>query len=623
MTEESQTHNPSATARGLAAERYAAAARGRFELLAELGVGASGTVHRARLHGPYGDLPADAEVAIKFLRVDLPADERALARFRSEGEFGRTLRHPNLAAIHGVETVPVAGGEVTFLVMQLVLGTTLRKFLAASTRAVEDLVRRIGADAGAGLAALHQRGFVHRDIKPENLILTPESALKIVDLGLVRPFGHRGRSGSGSSTASGFGLAGSIAYGAPEVLRGERAGPRSDLYSLGVVLFEAATGRHPFADCDTADRMLDAHLNREPPPASHLRPGVSPLLVQVLLDLLQKDPGRRPRDADELRRILLQGEQSEYWRRLEAQEPVRASRRRLLRLRRPAETPFFGRDEELAELDRRAAAARAGRGSVVAITGPLGGGRRRLCDHAMERWLTDTAPPLLLGGEADRELGHAEPFAGALADLLLRGDDRDSPQAEPRAAAAARSLIGLDADDAEALAAVALGQSGEAPEVRADRLATALLRLPSQRRPVVLRVDHADQLDTSGRLVLQRLAAAAPSHHLLVLLTGESAVVDDAERLELGGLAEPDFVAFGRALFRDGAVEDGFLLTAHQTLSGVPGHFLEALEHLGNEGQLRGRPGDYHDLAPRADLRPAPDHLARLARRVRALDDEQ
>ncbi|MBZ0153280.1 MAG: serine/threonine protein kinase, partial [Planctomycetes bacterium] len=300
---------------------------GRFELLDELGRGSSGTVYRARLLADYKSQPAGTEVAIKFLRQELAADERARARLFAEGELGRSLRHDNLATMHGVETVDQLGVQTTFLVMQYVRGTTLRDFLVRSGTPVEDLTRRIGADACRGLWELHRRGLVHRDVKPENLLLTPESQLKIVDLGLARPFGtHGGGSGSGSgsggspgqrASSSGLGVAGSIAYAAPETLRGEPAGPRSDLYSLGIVLFELTTGRHPFADATSPDDMMHAQLHRAPPRPSHLRARVSPFLEQVLLDLLHKQPDERPRDAAELARVLDHGERSEYWRRHE------------------------------------------------------------------------------------------------------------------------------------------------------------------------------------------------------------------------------------------------------------------------------------------------------------------
>ncbi|MBL9077967.1 MAG: protein kinase [Planctomycetes bacterium] len=606
---------------------FAHSLAGHFELLQELGSGSSGTVYRARLQNDYAGQPAGTEVAVKFLRSELVADERAQARLLDEGRLGQQIRHPNVAEIFGVEAIELLGMRTTYLVMQYVRGTTLRDFLSRSGAPVEDLVRRIGADAASGLSALHRRGLVHRDVKPENLILTPDGQLKIVDLGLARPFGAPGGGSGGSSPgrSPGAGPGGTVAYTAPETLRGLPAGPRSDLYSLGVVLYEVATGRHPFADAKGADEMLDAHLHRRPQPPSHVRTRLSPLLEQVLLDLLAKDPDDRPRDAAELARMLGQGEHSDWWRRHEAAAPTLASSRRLLRMRRPAETPFIGRAAELQRLDAQLTQARSGHGGIVAVTGPDGVGRRRLLDEAMQRWLELGEPPLYLGGDADTALGHGEPFASALLDVLLRGDDRNSPHALQRAAVQARAHGAGDEREAEAVAAVAFGTSTEPPEVRADRLARALLTLPRHGRVLVVRVDHAERLDTSGRLVLQRLAAHRHDHHLLLLLAAgvEGVPVETDLRLDLGGLDEAEFLAFGRALFRDGEEPGAFLLGAHQVLSGVPGNLLEALDHLTQEGRLFGRAGDYHGLAADVEPRPAPSHVERFHRRVRSLEPQQ
>ncbi|MBX3463147.1 MAG: protein kinase [Planctomycetes bacterium] len=607
---------------------YAHSVAGRFELLQELGSGSSGTVYHARLLADYAEHPAGTEVAVKFLRRELVADERAHARLLAEGMLGRQLRHPNVAEIYGFETIDLLGMQTTYLVMQYVHGTTLREFLARSGAPVEDLTRRIGADAARGLSALHRRGLVHRDVKPENLILTPDSQLKIVDLGLVRPFGAIGGGSSGGSSpgrSSGLGLAGSVAYAAPEVLRGLPAGPRSDLYSLGVVLYEVTTGRHPFADALTTDEMLDAHLRRRPIPPSHLRTRISPLLEQVLGDLLQKEPDDRLRDAAELARILDQGEHSEYWRRHETRAPALASSRRLLRMRRPAEAPFVGRAHERQRLDAMLTQARGGRGGLVVVTGPDGIGRRRLLDESMQAWLETDEPPLYLGGDADSALGHGEPFARSLLDLLLRGDDRDSPNAMQRAIAGARSQFAADDGEAEALAAVAFGHSTEPPEVRADRLASALLSLPRPGRVLVVRVDHAERLDTSGRLILQRLAGRRHGLPLLLLLAAgvDGAAVEPDLRLDLTGLEEHEFLAFGRTLFRVGEDVDEFLRQAHQVLSGLPGNLLEALDHLVQEGLLAGRAGDYHHLDPATEPRPAPGHVQRFHRRVASLEPQQ
>ncbi|MBK8096643.1 MAG: protein kinase [Planctomycetes bacterium] len=620
MAEESK--NTAEHATGRVAGSLQVGTGGRFDLLGELGSGSSGTVYRARLRQPYAGLPADTEVAVKFLRQDLLADDRARARLQAEGELGQALRHPNVAAIFGVESLEVLGVTLTWLVMELVSGTTLRAFLQHSGPPVEDLTRRIGADAAAGLHALHKRGIVHRDVKPENLILTPAGELKVVDLGLARPFGARGM---GSASSSGGGLAGTVAYAAPEALRGQPTSARSDLYALGVVLFEVATGKHPFAQARTPDEMIHAQMFTAPPRPSHLRPRMSPLLDQMILELLQKDPDRRPRDAADVARTLQHGEHSEWWRKHVQNAPALASGRRLQRMRRPAETPLFGRDAELAALDLLLAKARAGFGQVVCVSGPQGIGRRRLLDEAMARWLPGSADLLYLGGEADAGLGHGEPFASTLIDWLLRGDGRDSPNATARAEARARSDLGLSEADAQALATVAMGHSKEPPEVRADRLASALLLLPRKDRVLVLRVDSADKLDTSGRLALQRLVAALSRRHVLLLLTAGPDGLQHvtAERFDLAGLGEVPFGNFGRALFRDDAVGKPFLEAAWTVLAGNPGNLIEALEHLTQQGQLRGRPGDYHDLADDAEVRPAPGLIGRFEARVARMNDGQ
>ncbi|MEC7725498.1 MAG: hypothetical protein VYD05_08295, partial [Planctomycetota bacterium] len=242
----------------------------------------------------------------------------------------------------------------------------------------------------------------------------------------------------------------------------------------------------------------------------------------------------------------------------------------------------------------------------------------------MLRWLDGDLPPRYLGGDADSNLAHGEPFASTLLDLLLRGDDPDTPNARARAILRAGARFDLEEPAAEALVAVVFGDSAESPEVRADRLARAILTLPSSDRPLVVRVDHADDLDTSGRLVLQQLVAAAPTSHLLLLLAAgpDSDLVAQAQRLELSGLTPSEFANFGRSLFRAPVDQrvDAYLAAATQILSGLPGGLLEALDHLADRGDLLGRVGDYHGLAGDADPAPAPRHIERFRQRVELLD---
>src|SRR5262249_45194774 len=194
---------------------------------------------------------------------------------------------------------------------------------------------------------------------------------------------------------------------------------------------------------------------------------------------------------------------------------------------------------------------------------------------------------LYLGGEADPGLGHGEPFANSVLDWLLRGDGPEAPHAATRAEARAQKELQLAADEAHALIAVATGHAMEPPEGRGSRLPRALLALPKPGRVLVLRVDAADRLDTSAKIVLQRLLQELASRHLLLLLTtGPDGLREQpaVPRLDLHGLDEATFARFGRSLFRAGDVADpvldGALASAHTTFSGNPRHLLDALAQL-------------------------------------------
>ena len=242
---------------------------GRFELIRELGTGRQGTVHLARLREECYRKPKGSLVAIKFLREDLLRNKKALTRFHEEAKIGRKLHHPNIVRIYALETTELLGLPVLYLVMEYLEGSNLRQFLDQKGAAVEALVRRIGREASLGLAALHRNGIVHRDIKPENICLTVHGNTKLMDLG----FAATARQADGRAASSG-GLLGTVRYTAPECLRGLRAMAPADIYSLGVVLFELATGHHPFeeaAQSGNADQLIDAHLHAEVPPPSSTR----------------------------------------------------------------------------------------------------------------------------------------------------------------------------------------------------------------------------------------------------------------------------------------------------------------------------------------------------------------
>jgi serine/threonine-protein kinase len=591
---------------------------GRFELLDELGSGASGTVYRARLRKPLKEVPAGSLVAVKFLRQDLVGDAAAVAQIRHEGRIGLLVRHENVARIYAVGEETVLGLEMVYLVMELVTGRTLRALLLHTGPAVEDFARRIAADAARGLDALHRRGIVHRDLKLDNLALSEAGTLKLMDLGLAR----RG-------TGSRGGFYGSLAYAAPELLRGGTATPPSDLYALGIVLFEVVTGRHPFADQVEGDALIESHLERPPPRPSHFQPRISSFLERVILELLEKEPARRFHSARDLALTLEQGEASRWWRRYERKEPAAASRRRARQLRRYAPTPFFGREGARATLAAALRDATQGRGRALRLVGPDGIGRRRLLDETVEAWLGEREDLVFFGGEGDagatKTLG--APFPQLLLDHYLRGDRPDSPQVRARLRARIHAEGGFDEAETEQLAQLLDGgDPGTSPLVRAGLLARALWRVGGRQRVLVLRVDRPERLDTTGRLVVERLLDDLGERRCLLLLVERADATREPfpdQTLLLEGLSVEDFARFGEALFVPGHGPDPQLLpAAHATLGGSPGNLLEALEDLAQRGRLEGEPGRYFGL--RVDeIAPAEPLLERLRQRVLGFPPDQ
>ncbi|MHC4812489.1 MAG: serine/threonine-protein kinase [Planctomycetota bacterium] len=601
----------------------------RFEVVAELGAGQSGTVYRARVREAHDGLAAGSAVAIKVLRPELRNDPEAQKRLVEEGRLGLSLQSPHLVKIHSADP------EAAALVMELVAGQSLREFLEQSRSAVEELARRIGRDAARGLAALHRLGVVHRDIKPENLALTDAGQVKVMDLGLARRIRRRPQAKGAFS--------GSLSYAAPEVLRGRPATPKSDLYSLGVVLFEVATGRHPFApipgesgdeakteaDAQMAvDDLIHAHIHEPPPRPSHHKPRISALLEQVILDLLAKDPAARPASAAEVAAALEHGERSRYWLRHERSAPTLASRRRLRAMMRPAQVPFVGRRPELAQLNQLLRAAIEGRGAAVQISGPRGIGRRRLLDHFLEPWLARRQDLLFLGSQAEqgRGLQRTTAFSRMVLDWFLGGEQEDSPNAQTRLAARIQAGTELSEQEAQRVAAMACAQDlGTGPEERADLVVRVLLSLASRDQTLVLRIDRAEQLSTTAQLVMARLMDHIKSRRILLLLTSLRPEPPAAGfvTIPLRNLSESEFVALGESLFQRHKAPTELLTRAHTTLAGVPRNLLDALADLRAHGKLAGRAGSYVLAADVREL-PAPGTLLDLLqRRIHELTPDQ
>jgi serine/threonine-protein kinase len=263
--------------------------------LEQLGAGAMGVVYRAH------DEKLDRDVAIKVLRRGLLEDDVARRRIRREARAISRLSHPNIAAIFDFDT----SEGVDFLVMELVPGISLDARLGRDPLTSEAVVD-LGIELAAGLAAAHDRGIVHRDLKPGNIRLLPDQRVKIVDFGLAAFVRMEGVSATTETVSEAMGAVGTLPYMAPEQLRAEAPDHRSDLYSLGVVLFEMATGARPFQG-PSAGALAGEILYRPAPLPRTLRPSIGAGLEAVILRALEKDADARYQSAkaleSDLRRV--------------------------------------------------------------------------------------------------------------------------------------------------------------------------------------------------------------------------------------------------------------------------------------------------------------------------------
>ena len=260
-----------------------------YRIEAELGRGGMGVVYRAfdeRLRRP---------VALKVLAEEIAARADRRVRLLAEARAASPLNHPGIATIYDVGEE----GDQLFLVMELVTGKTLRELLR---QGIEPLTQvRIGAQMAEALVAAHAHGVQHGDIKPENVVVQADGRIKLLDFGVARQLAAETatltRTGTPHAWLRDSEVAGTLAYMAPEQLRGEGADHRADLWSLGVVLFELAAGHRPFPG-PTASALMTQILN-DPPPRLGFE--CSPAeLARCVHKLLEKEPERRYQSAREL-----------------------------------------------------------------------------------------------------------------------------------------------------------------------------------------------------------------------------------------------------------------------------------------------------------------------------------
>jgi serine/threonine-protein kinase len=265
-----------------------------------------GKVYLAETVEAAAGLEPGESVALKVVHPHLLETPGFFKRFLQEAELGKRVQHPNVVRTFDVDAIVHDGQHHHYMVMEYVEGKSLRTLLLELGTIPEALLREIAKQTTAGLAAIHEANIVHRDIKPENILITNEDEIRIMDLGVAKL-----QEVTLAITKEGQ-FAGSLLYASPEQFGKGPVGPAADLYSLGVMLYELATGQNPFRSDDAAS-VIQAHLNEIPPRAHERNEDLSLFLAEVVATLLAKSPADRFESAAALHAVLTEAEQAAWW----------------------------------------------------------------------------------------------------------------------------------------------------------------------------------------------------------------------------------------------------------------------------------------------------------------------
>lgn len=260
---------------------------GRYRILNRLGSGGMAVVYRAR------DLNLQRDVAVKILRSDLIEDPNFRASFLQEARSAANLAHPNIVTIYDFGH---DSGQY-FIVMEYIDGTDLKTVIRSQGMATVSVAVEMMIQVGQGVGYAHRAGLVHCDLKPQNILVAPDGRVKITDFGISRALA------SIAPDEHTDVVWGSPKYFAPEQASGNAPSPASDVYALGIILFELVTGSLPF-EANSSVELAELHLKAQPPLPRSLNPEVTDELELIMLKVLSKEPSARYRTADQFARVL-------------------------------------------------------------------------------------------------------------------------------------------------------------------------------------------------------------------------------------------------------------------------------------------------------------------------------
>jgi serine/threonine protein kinase/Tfp pilus assembly protein PilF len=258
----------------------------RYRIVEEIGRGGMGRIYKAK------DQELDITVALKMIRPAYSSNPRFIQRFKEETLLSRSISHENVIRIYDIGDVD----DIKFISMDYVKGHDLKELINTSGTLSVQTAISIARQICEGLKAAHQKHIIHLDLKPRNIMIDSKGKVLIMDFGVARSL-------EAHDSVQEKILIGTPAYVSPEQAKGEEVDQRSDIYSLGIIMFEMLTGRRPF-DTDNLDDMVDMHIHKDAPRPSELMPHIPPLLDDIVLRCLKKDKNKRYQNVEELRKDL-------------------------------------------------------------------------------------------------------------------------------------------------------------------------------------------------------------------------------------------------------------------------------------------------------------------------------
>jgi len=548
---------------------------GPYRILSELGSGGMGKVYLAEVVEAAASLEPGQKIALKVVHPHLLETPGFFKRFLQEAEIGKRVRHSNVVRTFDVDAILHEGQHYHYMVMEHVAGKSLRALLNDLGTVPETLLREIVLQAAAGLCAIHASGIVHRDLKPENILITDTHEIRIMDLGVAKL-----QEASIAITKEGQ-FAGSLLYAAPEQFSKGEVGPAADLYSLGVLLYELATGQNPFRSDDAA-AVIQAHLTEEPVRAHERNEDLSLFFSEVVAALLAKQPADRFESAEALQTVLEEAERSAWW--VERAPRLQEQAARLPKIRVSRETKLHGRGADLESLREAWGQAKNGDGNTVFLEGEAGIGKTRLID-AFLRGIEDEDLHVLygsyppsggMGGLSEAVLGKfgSARLADALAPYLT-----ETPSLGPAFAALSKHEsppTGADPLGGDALQAVVVH----------------LMRALAAEKPTVWIVDDLQFAPSESRDFLLAMARAVEDHRVLLVATARPGVaLEDFSRLEnfrripLGRLGAREIIELLEDAFKSEALAEKLGVKIAKKSDGVPFFIFEMIRGL-KEGQF-------------------------------------